>query len=419
MQMRVGSKPSEMGAIPGEWSVPTLGVCLTGGPSYGINAPAVPLSDGLPTYLRITDITEDGRISSEQRVSVNDTRSGAYYLREGDIVLARTGASVGKSYLYDPDDGPLVFAGFLIRVHPDPQRLLSAFVAAYLTTDRYWDWVRLMSTRSGQPGINGREYGQLPVPVPPLAEQRAIAEALGAVDSLTESLVGLIHKKRSLTQSVAQELLTGQIRLPGFNDGWKSTKVDAIGSTYGGLTGKSKADFGSGSARYIPFLNVLRNPVIDTDDLAPVHVTAMESQHRARRGDLFFNGSSETPEEVGMGSVLLDDVEDLYLNSFCFGFTLRDGAKADGHFLAYLFRSQVGRDLMYSLAQGATRYNLSKTAFLNLSTPLPDLDEQRAIAAALTDMDAEIAALEARLAKTRDLKRAMAQELLAGRTRLV
>ena len=109
----------------------------------------------------------------------------------------------------------------------------------------------------------------------------------------------------------------------------------------------------------------------------------------------------------------------MYLNSFCFGFRLRKDAEADGLFLTYYIRSTEGREIMKSLAQGSTRYNLSKKALLAAEVRVPTVSEQTAIATALSDMDAELTALEARRAKTRALKQAMMQELLTGRTRLV
>ena len=120
-----------------------------------------------------------------------------------------------------------------------------------------------------------------------------------------------------------------------------------------------------------------------------------------------------------MCAVLLADVPNLFLNSFCFGFRFYDGAEADGLFLAYYLRSKEGRELMKSLAQGSTRYNMSKTALLKSSFRLPTAPEQTAIAAVLSDMDAELAALEARREKTRLLKQGMMPELLTGKTRLI
>jgi len=239
------------------------------------------------------------------------------------------------------------------------------------------------------------------------------------VDALLGGLDRLIAKKRDLKQAAMQQLLTGQTRLPGFHGEWEVKTLGDLGSTYGGLAGKTKADFGVGPGRYITFMNVMTNTVVDCDSFERVNVAPTESQNRVKKGDLLFNSSSETPEEVAMCAVLTDDVPDLFLNSFCFGFRFHVGAMADRLFLAYYLRSKEGRELMKSLAQGSTRYNLSKVAFLTLPLRLPPPPEQAAIAVVLSDIDAELAALEARRDKTRDLKQAMMQELLTGKTRLV
>ena len=197
----------------GKWQVKRLGDCLLGHPQYGINAPAVPYSDRLPTYIRITDITEYGRFESSPRVSVNSLYAHQYFLSDGDLVFARTGASVGKSYRYDIRDGQLVFAGFLIRVRPDPHVLHPDFLAAFATTVPYWNWVRLMSMRSGQPGINGNEYAQLPIKVPDAVEQTAIVAILSDMDAEITALEAKLAKARQIKQGMMQELLTGRIRL--------------------------------------------------------------------------------------------------------------------------------------------------------------------------------------------------------------
>lgn len=143
-------KQTEVGVIPKDWDARPLYGCLRRAPSYGINATAVPHDDLLPTYLRITDISVDGRFVPRPRVSVLHRNASSFFMNDGDIVFARTGASVGKSYLYNPNDGPLVFAGFLIRVEPDPRKLDPAFLGQYVQSKRYWDWVQSMSVRSGQ-----------------------------------------------------------------------------------------------------------------------------------------------------------------------------------------------------------------------------------------------------------------------------
>jgi type I restriction enzyme S subunit len=169
----------------GEWSDAPMGTLLICSPDYGVNAAAVPFSEHLPKYLRITDISEDGRYSPEKQVSVDLEAADRNYLDDGDIVLARTGASVGKSYQYLKQDGRLVFAGFLIRVKPDPKKLVSTYLANYLKSDQFWKWVAVISARSGQPGINSTEYSSLAIPLPPtLPEQQRIAECLSSLDNV-------------------------------------------------------------------------------------------------------------------------------------------------------------------------------------------------------------------------------------------
>ncbi len=199
---------------------------------------------------------------------------------------------------------------------------------------------------------------------------------------------------------------------------WDITTLGELGATFGGLSGKTKRDFGHGAARYITFMNIMTNVRIDCETFELVDVKPTETQNQAAKGDLFFNGSSETPGEVGMCAVLADDVQGVFLNSFCFGFRFREGPPADGLYLAYYFRSREGRELMKSLAQGAIRYNLSKTALLKTRFPLPHRAEQGAIADALSDTDALIDSLEQLLAKKRHLKQGALQDLITGKGRL-
>ena len=213
-EIKPGYKQTEVGVVPEDWEVASVGQHLLRTPSYGINAPAISFDSRFPRYLRITDITEDSRFSEATKASVEHHAAGSYLLETGDIVFARTGASVGKSYLYNPRDGRLVFAGFLIRLSPDPERLVPAFLSFYAQSRPYWNWVKVNSMRSGQPGINGREYASLPIPLPPTkAEQAAIAAILSDMDAEIAALETKLIKARQIKQGMMQELLTGRILL--------------------------------------------------------------------------------------------------------------------------------------------------------------------------------------------------------------
>lgn len=417
-----GYKQTEVGVIPEDWEVSQLGVCIETRPSYGINAAAVPYSDQLPVYIRITDISDDGRFSPAPRVSVRSESSGDYLLADGDIVLARTGASVGKSYRYNPDDGPLVYAGFLIRVKPDPKKLLSAFAAAYANTGSYWRWVRLMSMRSGQPGINGNEYAQLPLPIPPLPEQRAIAAALSDVDALLSGLDRLIAKKRDLKQAAMQQLLTGQTRLPGFHGEWEVKRLGEVGKCLRGVSYKGDSDLSTHDTPHTKRLlrsNNVANAVVVTDEVQFVNTARVSSHQILQQDDILIcmaNGSKALVGKAGIFAV--SDGYEYTFGAFM-GCFRTNSAAANPAFTFYLFLTARYREYINNLLAGSSINNLRPSSIESLEFPTPPLAEQTAIAAVLSDMDAELAALESRHAKTRDLKQAMMQELLTGRTRLV
>ena len=202
-----------------------------------------------------------------------------------------------------------------------------------------------------------------------------------------------------------------------FSGEWRSVKLSEIGYTYGGLSGKTKADFEHGTEKFITFLNVLNNTVINIRELATVNVRKDERQNKVKVGDIFFNASSETPEEVGMCAALLDDPGVCYLNSFCFGLriTRRDISPL---FLSYYFNSKVGRDFMRIFAQGSTRYNMSKTKFMQQSITIPPLDEQIAIAETLSAFDLHLANLSELIAKHEGIRAGALEDLSSGRTRL-
>ncbi len=426
MSVPVGYKRTEVGVIPEGWEVSPLGKCLDGRPSYGINAAAVPHSDKLPIYIRITDISEDGRFLPDKLVSVKSELSGNYYLSDGDIVFARTGASVGKSYRYNLNDGPLVFAGFLIRVRPDVEKLLPTFAAAYVTTGNYWRWVRLMSMRSGQPGINGNEYSQLPIPLPSLPEQRAIAMALSDVDALLGALDRLIAKKRDLKQAAMQQLLTGQTRLPGFHGEWEVKTFGDLFNFSGGYSA-SRDQLSTEGHCYLHYGDIhgATKTCVDThaDYLEipklDIPLKRISSGSLLKDGDVVFVDASEDDEGTSRHVVVVNKDNVPFISGL---HTIVAKSKTDElahEYRQYCFQTFAIRQQFLFYAVGTKVSGISKSNIPKLTLPVPSLPEQTAIATILSDLDTELAALEQRLTKTRALKQGMMQELLTGRTRLV
>ena len=197
----------------GEWKKTTLGKLATNKGEYGINAPACDYSPGLPRYIRITDIDEHCMFISSNEAYVRVSEYQDFLLKPSDIVFVRTGGTVGKSYVYDPKDGDLVFAGFLIRFNFQTPQADCRFIKQIVSTEEYFRWVNIMSARSGQPGINAEEYASYSFYAPSLNEQQAIADILSAADKETDLLEQELAEQEQKKKSLMQLLLTGIVRV--------------------------------------------------------------------------------------------------------------------------------------------------------------------------------------------------------------
>lgn len=206
-------KDSPLGEIPKSWEVVKVSDITKGKGVYGINAPAVEYKADLPTYLRITDIDERGRFIDDKNKSVDHPDSNNFYLELGDIVFARTGNTTGKAYLYKEEDGRLVYAGFLIKYSVNKDLYNPHFLKHFVETKQYWDWVKVMSSRSGQPGINEKQYSELKIPKPSLKEQEEIVKVLNLLDNKFLHLEEKKDNYQDLKKGLMQQLLTGKIRV--------------------------------------------------------------------------------------------------------------------------------------------------------------------------------------------------------------
>jgi type I restriction enzyme S subunit len=198
---------------------------------------------------------------------------------------------------------------------------------------------------------------------------------------------------------------------------WVLKKLKDLGNTFSGLSGKDKDDFGTGFP-YIPYKNIHQNYFIDLSHLDLVNIYSSENQNRVKYGDVFFTTSSETINEIGLTSVLLDEVEYLYLNSFCFGFRLNSFDELNLKFFGYLLRGEKMRQKISELAQGSTRYNLSKSGLLNLNIPIPPNNEQQKIASILSTWDEAITKQKKLVNETKNRNDGLTQKLLSGKKRL-
>ncbi len=410
MEVKPGYKQTEVGIIPNDWGSSSLGECLETHPSYGINAPATPDRADLPRYLRITDISEEGRFLPNPPTSVNHNSSNKFLLKEGDITIARTGASTGKSYQYNTRDGDLVYAGFLIKISPNKSIINPIFLAGYLKTKRYWNWINQTSTRSGQPGINANQLTELDVPLPPIHEQTQIATALSNMDALLENLKSLIAKKRTIKQATMQQLLSGKTRASILQNNWIDTTLGEIVERFvgGGTPSRKIADYWGGDI-----------PWVSTKDFASF--SPHSSQEYITRQGLNNSTTSLIPAKtllistrmaVGKTAIYKMNVA---INQDIKALILR--ANISQRFLLHWLNHNNHK--ISSTSNGSTVSGISITDLKRIKIKIPDIHEQNSIARILDDLDYDISILESRMHKTNSLKQAMMQELLTGRTRLI
>lgn len=264
--------------------------------------------------------------------------------------------------------------------------------------------------------IHNSDIQEVSVSFPTKAEQDRIVTGFRNLDNLItlhqRKYDKLVALKKSLLEKMFPEKKQNipALRFKGNEKDWESKPLGKMGDTYTGLSGKTKDDFGHGKAQFVTYLNVFKNPIADANGVDFVEIDA--TQNVVKSGDVFFTTSSETPEEVGMSSVWLEDKQNTYLNSFCFGYRLFSSEKIDPLYLAYLLRSPGIRKEFQFLAQGISRYNISKTKVMDIVISLPeDYEEQVKIGKLFFNLDKLIELTQKKYEKLENLKKAMLNKM--------
>ena len=257
------------------------------------------------------------------------------------------------------------------------------YLLTYLNLNQY-------ATGMAQPGLSVQNLEKIEIVFPKSKkEQQKTASFLSKIDERIRTQNKILIHLKSLIESLNDSLSEQKIRINSNFENWKKVRLGDLGYTFTGLSGKTKEDFGNGK-RYIQYKQIFDSSKIAIENCGYVNVSENENQNSVKYGDIFFTISSETPDEIGMSSVLLEDVKNVYLNSFCFGFRLNSFNEMLPEFARFLFRSKVVRNEIKKLAQGSTRYNMSKTELLKLEILLPSIKEQKEISALLSSLDQKI-----------------------------
>jgi type I restriction enzyme S subunit len=410
--IRARYKQTEVGVIPEDWEILNL-ESITDPKrsiSYGIVQTGPNIQNGI-RCLRVVDI-EDGKINSGDMITTSKTISDSYkrtILKAEDLVMPLRGKVGDIAFVNDELAGCNLTRGVaLIAVRPDwSARYCRQYISSSSTRNRL------------EQSMNGSALQEIPIAslrsfkiaLPPTkAEQEAIAEALSDTDGLIESLEQLIAKKRHLKQGAMQELLTGKKRLPGFSGEWEVKRLGDIGESLIGLTYRP-IDVRSDGVLVLRSSNVFEGRLRFEDNVFVE--TEIPEKIMVRTGDILICVRNGSRDLIGKCAKIDERCQGMTFGAFMAVFRTSFHNFAFHQFQSDIIKRQIREHL------GATINQITNKSLNSFQLPFPlDEAEQTAIATILSDMDAEIAALETKLTKTRQLKQGMMHNLLTGKIRL-
>lgn len=390
----------------GDWSFKNLSD-VSSKPLYGMNSAATDF-DGENKYLRITDIDEEShRFKFTKLSSPSDVIEEKYILQEGDLLFARTGASVGKSYIYDPDDGKVVFAGFLIKFGLK-ESVIPYFIFTQTLSEKFNNWVITNSMRSGQPGINAEEYSKWQIAFTSKPEQTKIASFLSAVDEKISQLTQKHELLSQYKQGMMQKLFSQQLRFKA-DDGsefgeWEDKPLNEIASK---RSGKNK----DGSISEVLTNSATQGIIKQSDYFEREIVTEsnLNGYYIVDLDDFVYNPRISVHAPVGP----------IKRNKKCLGvmsplYTVFTVIQGNLKYLEYFFDSNFWHDYVKGVANSGARHdrmNITNKDFFDMPILYPCLEEQTKIANFLSAIDQKIEVVTQQIEQAKQWKKGLLQQM--------
>jgi type I restriction enzyme S subunit len=396
LTIKEGYKQTGIGIIPEDWradKIVNLATITTGAKN---------------TQDKIDEGTYPFFVRSQTIEKINS------YSFDGEAVLT-AGDGVGTGKIYHYINGKFDFHQRVYKISNFTKELNGYYFFVYFS-NHFYDRIMQMTAKSSVDSVRREMIADMKIPIPPLPEQQAIAEVLSDVDALITSLDALLTKKRNIKQGTMQLLLTGKKRLPGFSGNWGTKKLDELGEFKKGKGIKKDSVISDGlpCIRYGEIYTHHNEYIKKFNSFINIK-TAKESQ-KIKSGDLLFASSGETAEEIGKCVAYLGN-EEVYAGG---DIIILSPSRSDSRFLGFLMNHEVIVKQKSQIAQGDAVVHIysSGLKMVDVSIP-PTIEEQKAIAQVLNEMDAEIEALEIQRGKYQAVKQGMMQELLTGKTRLI
>ena len=393
-----------------EWEEKRLGdICKP--LMYGMGAAAIPY-DGQNKYIRITDIDDEShKYKSNDIVSPAGMLEEKYLVCKGDILLARTGASTGKSYLYDEKDGKMYFAGFLIKAHVN-EECDAKFIYAQTLTTKYMNWVKLTSMRSGQPGINANEYSSYAVSIACIPEQRKIASFLSTIDEIIQSTESELNAWQERKKGVMQKIFNREVRFKA-DDGsefpeWEEKRLGEVTSRVTRRNNNMISDIPLTISGVYGLIDQRKyfNKIVAASDLSNYYLL--------KSGEFAYNRSSSVGYDFG-AIKRLDSCECGAVSTLYVCFSILDENDVCSDYLRVYFDSNIWNKYAASVcAEGARNHgllNISVNDFFDMPVFIPSLPEQKRIAECLSAIDEVITLTKKELSAWKEFKKGLLQQM--------
>jgi type I restriction enzyme S subunit len=375
------------------WEQRKLGDIVTPIKTYSLTRAFETLKNTNFKYIHYGDIhTGKAKIIQNPSTLPSIKKNDNYItLKPNDIIIADASEDykgiADAAILKDCGNYKIVAGLHTIAIRPNSCNV-SSFIYILLGRDDFKHWGYKVGTGLKVFGITLKNFLKYKTFYPSLNEQKRIGNLLNLVDNLLVLQKRKYEELKLLKKALMQNMFADNafypnLRFKGFVYKWKQYKLNDLGYTFSGLSGKSKKDFGHGKAQYVTYMNVFSNPIANLE--MTEHIEIDNKQNSVKYNDIFFTTSSETPEEVGMSSIWLGKETNTYLNSFCFGFRLTK--RIDSYYIAFMLRSPSFRRKMMVLAQGISRFNISKNKVMNIKILLPKISEQKRVGITIKKVD--------------------------------
>lgn len=414
-----------IGEIPKGWCIKRLKFALSEPMKYGAAESGIDYEESLPRYIRITDITSNGELRQEGKLSLSEEQARGYILRTDAILFARSGATVGKTFLYQERFGRAAFAGYLISVYADTEKILSKWILYYTNSTAYWEWINRIFTQATIQNIGADKYSNMPLPVAPMEKQKKIVQILDKYTIEYNQLVADIKKQVDILEQYRQSIITEVVTM-GLNTNveMKDSGIDWIGKIpLSWETRKIGRLFTLRNEKNFKPLDEVQLLSLYTDIGVFPHGEQEERGNKAvhaegynivKKNDIVVNIILAWMGAIGVSNYdgVTSPAYDVYMS---------DTSKVVPHYYHYVFRTKGIAGECYKYGRGIMlmRWRTYSSEFKQISVPFPPIDEQQAIADYLDDkcaqIDKIIEEMKKQIVTIEEYKKALIFEYITGK----